>query len=178
MQMTIFVCNAQRLMEMKRLGGNAYELTYTIVFDNDVCSDLMRFCWDIDNIKNIMKDEDVIISCTYKNVNQIIEYDYTFMMMRYYSSYERVLMMDENKLKFTLITNECSIPFIPNIIDGYGAYTFTFSANKTTMIYYQYSKCDGAIHNFYYNYIKSDVEEYFELFEREFLIYNNKTIVK
>jgi hypothetical protein len=126
----------------------------------------------MENISKILATEPVKIIFSGKDLTQCVSYDYKFLFMRYYSMYERKKTLLDEKISFKLIKNDCNIPFIPNILNGYGEYTFTSNNKTTTMHYFQYSKCDGTIHDFYFDYIKNDIDRYFNKFEAEF----NKTI--
>jgi len=151
-----------------RKENNAYEVFCEITFPNNSVDKLWNFCWDMNSIKRILIDEPVTINFSEVNSIQTISYDYQFFFMRYYSEYEREQRPNDKIISFKLTKSECSIPFIPNLKNGYGTYTIKTKHNKTTMQYYQYAETDGVLRDFYFNYLKKDIEAFFNSFESEF----------
>lgn len=158
---------SQKIIQVKKTDKYSYEVSCTINFNNDVSSKLIEFCWNMDNVSKLLAKEPVTIIYTGNELMQFVSYDYKFLFFHYYSKYIREKSVTNGKISFKLIKNNCNIPFIPNIINGYGEYTFTSNKNTTTMHYTQYSKCEGEVPDFYLEYIKSDIEKYFNKFEAE-----------
>ncbi len=160
---------SQKTVNVLRKDNFSYEVTCDITFLNNVSKELLDFCWNMENIKKMLADEPVVIEYSTKGYQQTISYDYSFIFMRYFSQYERKLKPSESKISFKLTKNECSIPFIPNLQNGYGEYIVKSNYKTTTVHYYQYIRCDGTLRDFYFNYIKKDIVKYFNTFENEFL---------
>lgn len=171
-----FETYSQKNVQVKKTDEYSYEASCTINFPNDVSSKLMDYCWNIENISKMLANEPVKIIYTGNELMQFVSYDYKFLFFHYYSKYIREKSVTTGEIRFKLIKNNCNIPFIPNIISGYGEYTFTSNKSTTTMQYTQYSKCDGEVPGFYLEYIKNDIEKYFNKFEAEAnkAIYNAK----
>ncbi len=159
---------AQSTTKVIRKDNYSYEVFCKITFSNNVADKLWKFCWDMNNIKRILADEPATISFSEVNLVQTIAYDYQFIFMRYYSEYERKQRLDDKIISFRLTKSKSSIPFIPNLKNGYGIYTIKLDNKITTMQYYQYSETDGVMRDFYFNYFKKDIERFFNSFESEF----------
>ncbi len=160
-----FTQNAIRIVKKDKY---TYEVFCEITFPNNCVDKLYDFCWDINSIVRIVAEEPVIVGFFELNSIQTISYDYQFLFMRYYSEYERIKSPNDKIIQFKLTKSECSIPFVPNLKNGYGTYTIKSANNKTTMQYYQYAKTDGVLRDFYFDYLKKNIEGFFISFESEF----------
>ena len=153
------------------IGLNGYKIQQELrkdAFPNNCIDKLWDFCWDMNSISRILTNEPVTIIFSEANSIQTISYDYQFLFMHYYSEYEREQSPNKKMISFKLTKSECSIPFIPNLENGYGTYTLKTNNKITTMQYYQYTKTNGILSDFYFNYIKKDIEGFFFSFESEF----------
>jgi len=151
-----------------RKDNNSYEVFCEIIFPNNSGDKLFEFCWNMNSIVRILEDEPVTIVFSEVNSIQTISYDYQFLFMHNYSEYVRIKKSNVKTISFNLTKSECSIPFIPNLKKGYGAYTIKTDNNKTTMQYYQYVETDGGLRDYYLNIITKEVEDFFINFESEF----------
>ena len=150
----------------------SYEVISEITFSKNVADKLWCFCWDMNNITRILAKEPVTIQFSEHNSIQTISYDYQFLLMRNYSEYERKQQLNDSIISFKLIKSECSIPFIPNLKNGYGTYTIKSNNRTTTLQYYQYAETESIMRDYYLNYIEKDIKDFFKRFESEF----NKTL--
>lgn len=159
---------AQCTTRVIRKDSCTYEVFSEITFLNNVADKLWSFCWDMNNIKRILTGEPVIVEFSESDSIQTISYDYRFLFMSYYSEYERKQQLNDSIINFKLTKSECSIPFMPNLKIGYGAYTIKSNNKSCTMQYYQYAETDGILRDYYFNYLKKEIERFFNKFELEF----------
>ena len=160
--------NGQKKVSVLKINDSTYEVYCDISIKGDVSKNLLKYCWELSNTLKILEDKSVKVKYTQTDNLQTVDYDYTFMFLHYLSQYQRKLLPNEQKISFKQTKSESNIPYIPNVERCYGSYTITTNKVTTKMQYYQFIKCDGNLQDFYFNYIKNDLDSYFDKFLEEF----------